>query len=439
MHRARTVTGEAARTSGVPSIRCIGRTVRRNKSLRERVIHLLLAATLAFHLLPATALAQAGDRVAGTSPARLGISKKALPAVGMEAGLLVTDDGRELWSRHVDDRRAMASITKIMTAIVALENSQPQEIVTISAKAKATGDSSTFLKAGQKLPMSELLEGLLVKSSNDAAAAIAEHIAGDEDRFVARMNQKAAELGLTRTHYTNSHGLDEKDHYSSAADIAVLSRYAMRDERFRAIVGKSNVRVGSSEPQHNTNLLIGTYDGANGVKTGWTNDAGYCLVASAKRGRIELYAIVLGTPGDQSRHAQARELLDWGFAHYREQKLSSARTIVGESVVLDYVDVTVPGAMAIDTRRPVFDLNGPITRSVTMAEVHAPVRAGDRIGVATFTQRDKVIASVPLVATTSVDKPNPFERIGIAMVRVWRRFTGSTVVAQPGPGIATPN
>jgi len=395
------------------------------------LVSFVLAAVLAFSAIPTLALA--ADRVDGTTPAKLKITKEALPEVSMRSGALVTEDGRVLWSRKANERYAMASLTKIMTAIVALENSDPTDLVAVPQSAKVIGESTSFLRAGEKLKMSELLEALLVKSGNDAAITVAVHVAGSEEAFVKMMNEKADELGLSETRFANSHGLDEKGHRSSASDLAVLARYAMRSERFRDIVKKRSARIqheGGAQKIENTNLMLRNYKGANGVKTGWTNDAGYSVVVSARRGKQELYAVVLGTPSERRRFAEATDLLDWGFAHYREQTLASAGTVVGEAPVSDYLDATVPGAFPKDETLSVFDLSGPIDRTVTMAAVRAPVRKGDRVGVATFTQRGRVVATVPLVATIDVEKPNLLERFGIGIVRLWRRFTG------PAPGTA---
>lgn len=371
---------------------------------------------------------RSSDRVDGRAYKDLGLVRAALPDVTMKAGALLAEDGRVLWSRRPNDRRAIASITKVMTAIVAIEHSDPDEMVSVGRASSSVGESTAFLRPGESLPMSEMLEALLVKSGNDAAVAIAAHVAGGEDKFVELMNDKAEELGLKRTHFENPHGLDEDGHYSTAMDVSVMVRYAMTKPEFRRVVGRKTAVIGSgrrSERIQSTNLLLGNYAGANGVKTGWTSDAGYCVVTTATRDGIELQAVVLGTSNELTRFRDARELLDFGFAHYRWQRLATRDTIIGESVVTDYLDVSVPAAVSEDTTITVFDVAGPISRSVAMAAVPAPVRVGDRIGVATFTQAGEVIATVPLVAAQDVERPTPLQRVGIAIVRLWRRFTGA--------------
>ena len=396
--------------------------MRRAAEYRHRLASALVACALvAAAVAPG---AWASDRVDGRTPAQLKVSKEALPDVSMKAGALITEDGRVLWSRRADDRRAMASLTKMMAAVVALENSRPDEVVKIPTYVAKVGESTSELRPGTKIKMSELLEALLIKSGNDAAIAVAANVAGSEEQFVKLMNAKAEELGLDDTHFENAHGLDEKGHRSSARDLGVLARYAMTKPEFRRIVRKPKATVtyrGGKIKVHNTNLLLGSYKGANGVKTGWTSDAGYCVAASADRGGTELYAIVLGTSGEKARFADARELLDWGYAHYRPQHLVSAGTVLGVAPVTDYLDTGVRGEVSKETTVPVLDLAGTIKRSVTMAPVAAPVKKGQRIGVATFTQGGRVVATVPLVATEAVEAPGLFERAWIAIVRLWRR------------------
>ncbi len=367
------------------------------------------------------------DRVAGRSYKELGIVKGVLPDVALASGVLVTEDGRVLWSRRPEDRRAIASITKIMTAVVALEHGDPDDPVTIPRSSAAIGESTAFLRPGERLPLSELVEALLIKSGNDAAVAIAEHVTGSEEGFVKLMNAKAEELGLSRTRFRNSHGLDQANHYSTAADISTLVRYAMTKPEIRRAVARKTATIGEgrrTERIENTNLMLGNYPGMNGVKTGWTNRAGYSLVGSAERGGLELQAVVLGTGSEIARFRDARELLDFGFAHYRWQRLASKGTVIGEAPVADYLDMRVPAAVSADTSVAVFDLAGPITRTVSVAQVEAPVRAGDRVGVATFTQAGETIATIPLIAEHDVDRPSLLQRIGIALVRAWRGLTG---------------
>lgn len=391
----------------------------------------LLTALLACSLIaPPCGLARglSSDLVDGRTAAQRDITTAALPSVTMKAGLLADSEGRVLWARNPDARRSMASITKIMTAIVALEHSALDESVVVPREAAAVGQSSAYLVTGERLSMREMLAAMLVKSGNDAATAIALHVGTTEDGFVRMMNAKAQELGLRHTHFTNPHGLDARGHYSTAADISTLARSAMSNPEFRRIVALRKVRVGGKGRRHlleSTDLLLGNYKGAIGVKTGNTDSSGYSVVSAAERGGVTLYAVVLGTASDPARFRDAKELLDWGFAHYRPQELASAGTVVGEAPVSDYLDTSVPAAISENASATVLDLNGSIRRVVTIAPVTAPVKVGDRVGSVTFSQDGKLIAGVPLVATRDVRRPNPFLRAWIGMVRGWRILFGA--------------
>jgi D-alanyl-D-alanine carboxypeptidase (penicillin-binding protein 5/6) len=201
----------------------------------------------------------------------------------------------------------------------------------------------------------------------------------------------------------------------------------MTKPRFREIVKMKSVTIGSGsrkEKLQSTDLLIGNYAGAIGIKTGYTDAAGYSVLSAAQRGDLTLYAVVLGTSSELQRFREARELLDWGFAHYRAQKLTDAGTVVAEAPVTDYLDRRVPAAISRDETVSVLDLAGPITRTVTVGAIGAPIAKGQTVGVATFTQANKMIARVPLVATEDVKRPNPFVRLWIGTVRAWRKVFG---------------
>lgn len=396
----------------------------------RRLVRLLLCIALVAAFLCANpdrprAVDKVGDFEVRSAPAEVA---SAAPQVALKSGILCTSDGRELWSRDADAVRAMASTTKIMTAIVVLENTSLDDTVAVSASAGRIGESVAGIKSGDVFTVRTLLEGMLVKSGNDAAEALAIKVGGSEAGFVEMMNRKAEELGLTATAYANPHGLDAAGHHTTARDLAILARYAMRNEEFRRIVGLPSVDLdgqGPAKELETSNLLIGSYIGANGVKTGWTNDAGYCLVASAKRRDIELYAVVLGARSEQSRFDQAEKLLDWGFEHYTARYIASAEETLGVVPVTDYLDTNVDAVIADAVKAPVFDLDGEITRKIDLFEgVDAPVSKGQKIGTLTLAQGDRLLAQVPLVAGTAVERPGFFERIWIGIVRGWRSITG---------------
>ena len=241
------------------------------------------------------------------------------PSLTAPAWLLYdASNGVVLASSAADEQRAIASVTKIMTALVALDRADLDEVVTISARAAATGEKEIGLVAGEQITMGALLKALLVASANDAATAIAEYVGGSVEGFVDLMNQKAEELGMTNTLFANPHGLDSPRHYSSAADLVKLAMAAMEYAEFRDAV-RAQVLVFPDDPEGNrrvattTNLLLGRYPGLIGVKTGFTAQAQLTYVAAAQRQGRTLYAVVLGAEGNRAHFADAEALLDYGF------------------------------------------------------------------------------------------------------------------------------
>ena len=227
-----------------------------------------------------------------------------------------------LAARDADSERPMASTTKIMSALVAFERLTPGQLVTISARADAIGEAEVGLVEGEQVDADLLVRGLLIRSGNDAAVAVAESVAGSVEGFVELMNEKAAELGLDHTQFANPHGLDQSGHFSSAADLVTLSREAMKNESFAEAVATRRLRLPDS-PEGNlriaetTNRLLLDYAGAIGVKTGFTFQAGLVLVAAAERDGRRLYAVVMGSEGEGAHFRDARALLDHGFETLR--------------------------------------------------------------------------------------------------------------------------
>jgi D-alanyl-D-alanine carboxypeptidase (penicillin-binding protein 5/6) len=310
-----------------------------------------------------------------------------------------------------------------------LENAKLEDVVTVRKTDVKVGESGMGLRIGEELTVRQLLEGMLIQSGNDAANALAVHVGGSVDGFVAMMNTKAAALDLVDTRYLNPHGLDVPGHYTSAEDLTALSRYAMRDAEFRRIVGTASSRVATRRYTHklaNSNVMLRSYAGANGVKTGWTDEAGYCVVASAERGGIELVATVLGAASEEGRFGQATRLLDWGFAHYRTTEVVRGGERTGNVRVSDYLERTVPTAAAETTAVAVLDLSGPVKRRIDLLpEVAAPVVRGQRLGTMSIYQGDRLLAQVPVVAAKGVPEPTVWQRIGFFFARIWRGIFGA--------------
>jgi len=228
---------------------------------------------------------------------------------------------RAILGKQENKRVAMASTTKIMTAIVVIENSNLEEVVDVSTKAASIGGSRLGLKKGDKVTIRNLLYGLMLCSGNDSAVALAEKVGGSVQGFAEKMNEKAKELGLKNTKFVTPHGLDNPEHYTTAYELAVITDYAMNNEVFSKIVGTKNYTVtinGYSKALTNTNELLGYLDGVKGVKTGFTNNAGRCLVTCVKRGDFEIITVVLGADTKKIRTEDSIKLIEYTYKNYKQ-------------------------------------------------------------------------------------------------------------------------
>lgn len=224
-----------------------------------------------------------------------------------------------IWGKKENERRPMASTTKIMTAIVVLENANLDDTVTVSKKAAGTGGSRLGLKTGDKITINNLLYGLLLVSGNDAAVALAEHVSGSVESFVEKMNQKAEEMNLEDTHFIVPHGLDMENHYTTALELAEMADYAMNNKKFAEIVATKVKTInisGRSKSLINTNELLGNLEGVNGVKTGFTNGANRCLVTSVSRNGMNVIAVVLGADTKKDRTRDSVEIIEYAYKNY---------------------------------------------------------------------------------------------------------------------------
>lgn len=355
---------------------------------RQRVGVVLCGALLCAALTPTAALAAA-----------------AKPSLSAPAANLVTMDGQQLWSHNRETRRRVASTIKMLNALVVRERASLDDTVTVSAKAARTADGVGLVK-GQKLTVRKLLQMMLVASANDAAEALAIHIAGSEKKYVVLMNAKAKQLGLKDTHAIDPHGLSKREH-STARDLSVLARKVMDDPVLRRTVLLRKVVL--YRPHHKpktlvaTDKLLGVYRGIEGVKTGFTNPAGYCFVSAAKRGNLELVSVVLGAGSLSGRFSQSRKLLDWGFARYRMRRIVSASTTMGVVQVSGGVTSSVTFHAARETSRAVIAAGPAVVSTVVMPEtIPAPIKLGEQLGVVRVSQGGTVLASVALLADSSV-------------------------------------
>ena len=326
-------------------------------------------------------------------------------SVPAEAAILVeAHSGRVLIEQNADTRLEMASTTKIMTALLAVESGRLDETVTVPRAAVGTEGSSMYLKEGETLRLSDLIYGLMLTSGNDAAVAIACILDGDTARFVERMNRKAAELGLSDTQFKNPNGLHDPGHYTSARDLAALAAAAMRNETFSMIVRTQYHRTEGSNPRtlKNKNRLLWEYEGGVGIKTGYTKAAGKCLVFAAERGNMLLIGVVLNCP---TMWNTAKAMLDKGFSAYRARLFLDERTVFSLPLQ-NGVKKTLSAAPISAILYPT-ETDGNETFEVRTAfstDLTAPIYIGTAVGTATLYRNDEAVLTVPIAAAETVRK-----------------------------------
>ena len=324
--------------------------------------------------------------------------------------LMEASTGTILYEKDANTSLHPASITKIMTAILVIENNTDfNQVITASKTAAAEDGTSLYLLEGDKLTLMTGLYGTMLRSGNDAAVAIAEHTAGSVKKFVKMMNAKAKELGMTDTHFVNCTGLPAEGHVTSAWDIALMSRELIEkhpDIRRYTTIWMDTLRDGTFQLA-NTNKLIRFYDGATGLKTGSTDSAKYCLSATAEREGMELIAVVLKSPTGQQRFEDAKALLNYGFSTYALLHTVPEEPFPAVPVVLGETETVQP---CIDPQEAVALVQksqaGGLSQSVTLAEqVEAPVSAGQELGTLTLTDAaGETVQSIPIRAAQSVER-----------------------------------
>jgi D-alanyl-D-alanine carboxypeptidase (penicillin-binding protein 5/6) len=353
------------------------------------------------------------------------------PQVLADYAGVCTKEGRILFERDADVKVPMASTTKMMTAIIAIETTPLDTMMTVTYGAAMTVGTSAGLQEGMTLNMRDLLYCLMVPSGNDAAVCIAENISGMESRFVALMNEKAASLGMTSTHYADSSGLSDEDHYTTVRDYLRLARYTMANPIFREVVSTRHLTLdvgGVILDLESTNLLFDVMDSAEvtGVKTGFIDESGYCFVGSAIKNGIELYSVTFhGADGDE-RFRDAKSLLEWGFRHFRTIELINSRQLVGKVALTSWPDKLAEAYAPLAIRVQIFDLNGAITQDVSLRDLDGAVGEGQECGTVVWLQGGEVIASSPVVTVESVAAPDFFQGLSIW----WGRVIGA-ILGQP--------
>ncbi len=314
--------------------------------------------------------------------------------------------GRALYEKHADERSLIASTTKIMTALIICQRCNVLDRVKIPAEVVGVEGSSMYLKEGEVLTVQELLYGLMLRSGNDAAEALAIYCGGTVEGFAELMNDKARELGLKDTHFVNPHGLDAPGHHSTARDLAVLSACAMEDPIFARTVGAKSVTVGE-RVLTNHNKLLWQLPGCEGIKTGYTRAAGRILVSSASREGRRLICVTINAPDDWNDH---KALLEDGFSRYEVRRLVEAGEVLGYRHILGGDGTAVPLIAAEEFSYALAEGEEPELVLSPQSFSYAPVREGGEEGVAYVVLSGEVIGQIPLVWGSSMDMKQEKER-----------------------------
>ncbi len=335
----------------------------------------------------------------------------AIPSISAKSAVAIeASTGRIIYEKDANVKMPMASTTKIMTAIVALEQNLLTDTVVVSNNAAWTGGSSVDLKKDDEIELSELMYGLMLNSGNDAAVAIAEHTSGTVEEFAKLMNEKAKEIGALNTNFVTPHGLDSPKHYSTAYDMAIIAKYALNNLTIRKLVSTShytmNFKNGKTKQLSNTNPLLSFYEGANGVKTGYTGLAGKCLVASAKRNDLEIIAVLLGDPSSKARINDSVKILDYCFNNYKLYDLK-------ELYPLNFSIVLKKGTKT--NIKPIYESSFilPLTeseknnlgvRKIIKENIIAPIEINEPLGTIQFIIGNDVIGEINILAPYTIER-----------------------------------
>ena len=343
----------------------------------------------------------------------------AAPSVAASSYFLMDfDSSRVLAEKDPDKRVAPASLTKIMTVYVVFRELKAghltlDEKVTISQNAWETGGSKMFVEVNKQVSVEDLLQGVVIQSGNDASVALAEHVAGSEQTFATMMNEQASRLGMANSHFENATGLPSPNHYSSARDLALLAQALIREfpDYYRWDSQKEFTYNGIT--QQNRNQLLWRDPSVDGVKTGFTDDAGYCMVASAKREDMRLISVVMGTASPNARANESQSLLNYGFRFFETHKLYDAGTALSEARVRkgETSKLSVGVAETIYVTAPRKHFNELKAESQVDKAIIAPINKGDTVGTLNVTLGGETILSKPLVAMDSIAEGGLFRRL----------------------------
>ena len=397
------------------------------------------------------------DIVCGKTADARGITADNLPDIDATNAIVMSKDGSVYYARSADEQVKIASITKVMTAILTIENCKMDEKVTVSNAAATVGNSTAGLLEGDELTVEQALRGLMIPSGNDAAIVLAEHVGKKIDpktkdaeaTFVKAMNEHAQELGCTGTLFENPHGLDFDEWagnmHSTAHDVALMMQEAMKSDTFREIVASDDSWIevtGADGSDHSHSMdthneLLGQ-DGNIGGKTGTTDDAGYCFTGAYNRDGDETYTVVLNSSTTDQRFADTAALANWYYGHKvtvaianTQEKTANGNPLIARISQTDWTDKTIDATLADPAAQAtIFSLAGEVTEKVTYDDLSGTVHVGDKVGSVTLKQGDTKIAVMDLVADEEGSGPNPIEWLLVKLDRLGRRIDNRPLTAE---------
>lgn len=397
------------------------------------------------------------DNICGKAADARGIAAEDLPDIDASNAFVMGKNGTVYYARSADEQVKIASITKVMTAILAVENCKMDEKITVSNAAAAVGNSTAGLLEGDELTVEQALRGLMIPSGNDAAIALAEHVGKKLDpktkdavaTFVKAMNERAKKLGCTGTLFENPHGLDfdewAGDMHSTAHDVALMMQEAMKDDTIREIMASKDPWIevtGADGSDHShsmdTHNVLLDQDGNIGGKTGTTDDAGYCFASAYNRDGDEIYTVVLNSSTTDQRFADTATLASWYYDHKvtveianTQKKTANGNPLMARVSQTDWTDKTIDATLADPTAQAtVFSLAGEVTEKVSYDDLSGTVHVGDKVGSVTLKQDGTKIAVMDLVADEEGTGPNPIEWLLVKLDRLGRRIDNRPLTAE---------
>lgn len=341
------------------------------------------------------------------------------PDINARSAIVIDfDSGRVLYEKNAYQKRPMASTTKIMTAIIALEYGNLDDVVTVSKNAASIWGSTIKLTSGEQLTLKELMYGLLMCSGNDAAIAIAEHIGGSVESFLIMMNNKAKDIGALNTNFTSPHGLDETGHYSTAYDMAIITKYALEIPLFNEIVKTKSIQAGKRF-MSNTNEMLTSYEGADGVKTGYTGKAGRCLITSATRDGRRFISVVLFCDSRDQRALSSKKILDYAFENYYPCNLIKGGYF-GDIPVYKGYESSVPLLINKSVTLPLteYEAENLYTKISIPDTIKAPVERGANIGTISVYLNDEILCESAIIAEKSIKEKKILEFM-LDVIQAW--------------------